>query len=405
MVRERDTAMGVIERLLTWLPLVAKRKGSSSVSVERNEALIDAALALATDSAEGHLEAVMQQVAWRAAALTGGAAALALIDGEGQLERFAAQGADRCTRETITKPELLGPLVARVRALGRPLGLDDLDGATARTLGAVAPHGLLAVPVGAGVSAVLLLLEPAAGEALDDDVLAAVAMLAMLAATALENVRRFATLRETCDELRHVAVEVIERRDEQLRHSAREIHDGIGQRLAAANAQLQALEPLLEGGPDAARERFRDARSLVVRVLGELRELAHALRPSLLEDFGYVPALRWYLRQLRERSGVNLSLEIEGPDIRMPFEMENALFRATEEMVGSLVRWQEAGPLRVRYRRDPETVQVEIAGPSSEPLNLGAVRERLRPFGGAVRVTSAPDAPTVIAVEVPAPVN
>ncbi|TMB13686.1 MAG: hypothetical protein E6J71_22280 [Deltaproteobacteria bacterium] len=394
--------MWVIKRLLARLRLV---RASSSASVERNEALIDAALALANDSAEDELEAVMQQVARRAAAITGAAAALALIDGEGQLERFAAEGADRCTWETITSPDLFGPLVARLRVLGRPLGLEDLDDTSARTLAALAPHGLLMVPVGTGVSAVLLLVEPVAEGVLDDDALAAVGMFAMLAATALENVRKFRTLRETCGELRHFAVEVIERRDEQLRHTAQAIHEGIGQRLAAANAQLQALEPLLEGGPDAARERFRDARALVVQVLGELRDLAQALRPSLLEDFGYVPALRWYLRQLGERSGVSLSLEIEGSDIRMPFEIESALFRATEEMLGSLVRWQEAGPLRVRYRRDPETVQVEIAGPSSEPVNLVAVRERLRPFGGAVRVTSAPDAPTVIAVEVPAPIN
>ncbi|TMA51995.1 MAG: hypothetical protein E6J76_08520 [Deltaproteobacteria bacterium] len=151
--------MWVIKRLLARLRLV---RASSSASVERNEALIDAALALANDSAEDELEAVMQQVARRAAAITGAAAALALIDGEGQLERFAAEGADRCTWETITSPDLFGPLVARLRVLGRPLGLEDLDDTSARTLAALAPHGLLMVPVGTGVSAVLLLVEPVA---------------------------------------------------------------------------------------------------------------------------------------------------------------------------------------------------------------------------------------------------
>ena len=395
--------MWVMERLLERLPRAAVGRARAGASVERNEALIDAALALANDSADGKLEAVVQQVARRAAAISGAAAAFALFDAEGQLEHFAADGADRCTWETVASRELLGPLVARVRALGRPLGLDDLEGTT--TLAALAPFGLVAIPVGPGVSGVLLLIEPAAEGVLDDEAFAAVGMLATLAATALENVRQFATLRETCDALRHVAVDVIERHDEQLRHTAGEIHEGIGQRLAAANAQLQALEPLLEGAPQAARERLRDARTLVVGVLGELRELARALRPSLLEDLGYVAALRSYLRQLRERSGINLSLEIEGPDIRLPFEMESALFRATEEVLGSFVRGQDGRPLRVRYRRDPDSVQVEIAGPSSEPGNLVAVRERLRRFGGAVRVTSAPDASTVIAVEVPAPVN
>ena len=101
------------------------------------------------------------------------------------------------------------------------------------------------VPVGTGVSAVLLLVEPVAEGVLDDDALAAVGMFAMLAATALENVRKFRTLRETCGELRHFAVEVIERRDEQLRHTAQAIHEGIGQRLAAANARWPSCKKRL----------------------------------------------------------------------------------------------------------------------------------------------------------------
>src|SRR5437899_12591101 len=105
MVRGTHTVMWVIERLLARLPRAARDRGSSTVSVERNDALIDAALALAADSAVGQLDAVMRHVARRAAALTGAAAALALIDGEGQLERFAAHRADPCTRATITHPE------------------------------------------------------------------------------------------------------------------------------------------------------------------------------------------------------------------------------------------------------------------------------------------------------------
>jgi hypothetical protein len=60
--------------------------------------------------------------------------------------------------------------------------------------------------------------------------------------------------------------------------------------------------------------------------------------------------------------------------------------------------------LRVRYRREPETVRVEIAGPSPDAVDLVAMRERLRPFGGAVHVIAS-DERAVIHVEVPAPVN
>jgi signal transduction histidine kinase len=227
-------------------------------------------------------------------------------------------------------------------------------------------------------------------------------MLAMLAARALDGAHRLETLRETCDALRRFAAEILERRDEQLRQTGRELHDGIGQRLAAANAQLQALEPLLDGAPAAARERFRDARTLVVRTLGELRELAHALRPSVLEDFGYVQALRWHLRRLRARDGVSLALEVEGPEVRLPLEVESALFRATEDVLAGIVRGGEGRLLRVRYRAGAGPVTVEITGCPGEPLNLVRVRDRLRPFGGAVTVGSAPDATTVVVFEIPA---
>jgi signal transduction histidine kinase len=213
-----------------------------------------------------------------------------------------------------------------------------------------------------------------------------------------------ATLRETSDALRRFAGEILERRDEQLRQTARELHDGIGQRLAAANAQLQALAPLLDGSPPAARERFRDARALVVRTLGELRELAHALRPSVLEDFGYVQALRWHLRRLRARDGLSLALEVEGSEVRLPIEVETALFRATEEVLASIAPGGDGRVLRVRYR-GTAGVMVEIAGGAVEPVDLGPVRERLRPFGGDVHVDSAPDAATVIAFEIPHAVN
>ena len=97
-------------------------------------------------------------------------------------------------------------------------------------------------------------------------------------------------------------------------------------------------------------------------------------------------------------AGVALSLEVEGGETRLPLEIEGALYRATEEALLAVSRSEDPRSLRVRFRRDAAAVRVEIAGGRPGPLNLAAMRERLRPFGGAVRVTSTPDAPTVIEV-------
>ena len=127
------------------------------------------------------------------------------------------------------------------------------------------------------------------------------------------------------------------------------------------------------------------------------------MRPSVLESLGYVEALRWYLKRLRERLGVPHSLVVEGVETRLPIEMESALYRATEDALAGAMRRLETQPLRVRYRRDPAAVQVQIVGGRPEASDVIAVRERLRPFGGAVRVRSSTDASTVIEVRVPAP--
>src|SRR5262245_41386626 len=103
------------------------------VTRSRRDALAHAAVALAEVRGEDGPDAVLRLTVNAAARITGAAAALALAC-DGRLERFAAQGLDGCTRDTFARPDLLAAVADRLRALGRPLGPDDLDPATARTL-------------------------------------------------------------------------------------------------------------------------------------------------------------------------------------------------------------------------------------------------------------------------------
>ncbi len=397
--------MQLLRRILARSAFAPRTVRVTATRHGRCEALADAALAFATDRVSSGVEDVLRATVRAAAAISGGAVLVVLVDRDGRLERFSADGADGCTRETVSRPEVLAALVARLRALGRPLGPDDLDGASGRLLAAIAPRGFLALPLGPSVSAVLLVVEPSAGAGLDDEAVRAVTVLSMLAGAALRNARRLARLEESREELRRLAAHVLVSRDHELGRTSHALHEGICQGLAAANAHLQALDPLLDGDPVGVRAGLRDARTLVKQALGELRELAQDLRPPVLAAFGYVHALRWYLTRLRERAGVAHSLEVEGDDTRLPLELEGALYRATEEALCAVARSKAMRPLHVRFRQDRATVHVEIAGPEPEALNVGAMREGLRAFGGAVEVRSTPDAATVIEMSVRPPVN
>ncbi len=356
-------------------------------------------MALAETETHLDLDPLLGVTVEAAGRITGAGVALLLIDGERRLERLVAEGLDGCTRDTLARADVLRAFTVRPTVEG-PFDVSDLDPAIARTLEAVAPHGLMIVPVGR--DAFLVLVESEVGPAIDADALGPVLVLARLAASAFERARAAATLRASCEELRHLCTNVLVRQDEQLGRTAREVHEGICQRLAAANAQLEALGALVDGRQDT-RACLRDARALVNQTLGELRELAQRLRPSVLENLGYVEALRWYLGRLRERAGVAPLLEIEGGETRLPVAVESALYRATEEALGAAGA-RGVRRLRVRYRREREGVRIEIAGPAPEAVDLVAIRERLRPFGGAVQVNAAPDRATVIEVKVPTPV-
>jgi signal transduction histidine kinase len=393
--------MDWLQRLVGMTTTAAGAPPERPSTVARCEALVDAALALARAPAEDGIEPVLRIAVRGAARLAGGSAALALVDRDGRIERFAGERADGCTRDTLTRADVLGPLLAALRTAGTAVGPDELDEPAARLLAAVAPHGFLAAALGTdGLG--LIVVMAAEDQPFDAELAGLLSVLGEATAATIARTRQVCELQDRSEELHRLAEHVLAARDEELRHTAHELHEGICQRLAAANVQLQALDPLLDADGTPARARLRDARVLVKQTLGELRELAQALRPSVLEDFGYLHALRWYIGRLRARSGVALSLEVEGAESRLPLPVEGALYRATEDALKRVANGHGRGPLRVRYRREGSGVHIEIAGQSPGEVDLVAMRERLRPFGGAVRVTSGPDAPPVIEVHVPA---
>jgi signal transduction histidine kinase len=353
----------------------------------REEALTEAAFLLAATPSDGRLDPLLHFASQAAARISGASAALVVLSGDGSVERFAGDGVDDCMRDTLTRPAVLAALARRFREGAGAVQLGDLEEPIAPLLRAVAPRGFLALPLGLASDAMLVVMEPANGTGFERDVVTAATTLALLTGAALEGARRLGSLRETCEELHRFAEHLLARRDQELGRTARGLHEGIGQWLAATNAQLEALDELLPPNGTSARARLHDARVLLERTLGELRELAQELRPSVLEDFGYVQALRWYVARLRGRVSAPVSLEVEGAETRLPREVEGALFRATEEALGAALGGDSKAPVRVRYRRDGRAVRIEIVGRSPERLSVVALRERLRPFGGAVHAS------------------
>src|SRR5277367_5398300 len=89
----------------------------------------------------------------------------------------------------------------------------------------------------------------------------------------------------------------------------------------------------------AIREAAAEASQLVDRAIRQVRTISHLLHPPLLDEVGLVSALRWYLEGLSERSGIEIQLEIDPPDLRrLKPELETAVFRIIQEALTNMFR-------------------------------------------------------------------
>jgi len=213
-------------------------------------------------------------------------------------------------------------------------------------------------------------------------------------------------------ELRRLSSRLMTMQDEERRRIAREIHDGLGQELAAAKMILDGV--LCKDSSPAKRQAADDASQLVDRAIQQVRTISHLLHPPLLDDVGLVSALRWYLEGLSERSGIDIRLNIDPPDLsRLKPELETAIFRIIQEALtnmfrhsgarnGSISVEQKDGALKVTVQDDGKGIEEQVVQqkPESVGIGIGGMRQRVSELGGSLRLSNA-NPGTIVEVVIP----
>ena len=214
-------------------------------------------------------------------------------------------------------------------------------------------------------------------------------------------------------ELRKLSGRLMTMQDEERRRVAREIHDGLGQELAAAKMILDGI--LMKDTSPSMRQASADASQLVDRAIQQVRTISHLLHPPLLDEVGLVSALRWFLEGLSERSGIELRLEVEPSDLsRLRSDVETAIFRIVQEALtnmfrhsgahhGSVSLVDKAGDITVRVTDDGKGLDDEVRQqrPESLGVGIGGMRQRVTELGGTLRLSNA-NPGTIVEVIIPA---
>ena len=201
--------------------------------------------------------------------------------------------------------------------------------------------------------------------------------------------------------LRRLSNRMMTMQDEERRRIAREIHDGLGQELAAAKMILDGI--LAKDSSPSMQQASLEASQLIDRAIQQVRTISHLLHPPLLDEVGLVSALRWFLEGLSERSGIKVVLDVAPTDLgRLPPELETAIFRIVQEALTNMFRHSGArngsvaiskkdGDIVVCVRDDGKGIDEQVIQlrPESVGVGIGGMRQRVTELGGTLRLANA----------------
>ena len=197
---------------------------------------------------------------------------------------------------------------------------------------------------------------------------------------------------------RRLSTRLLQLQDDERRKFSRELHDSIGQYLAAAKMLLSSLA--IEHDTD---RKYSECLNLVDQAIKETRTISHLLHPPGLDEAGFSSAATWYAEGFAKRSGIDLRINIVDPPQRLPCEIEIALFRVLQESLTNIHRHSKSSSAEVLFELTSEQAKLSIqdhgTGISKAVLDrfklsgtsgvgLAGMRERIRELGGKFDVQS-----------------
>jgi len=211
--------------------------------------------------------------------------------------------------------------------------------------------------------------------------------------------------------LRELSARLLQLQDEERRRIARELHDSVGQMLAALTMNLSAVQADIERLSKTATA-LADSEALVQEMSKEIRTISHLLHPPLLDEAGLSSALHWYVEGFAQRSNIQVDLQFPDDFGRLSQELETAVFRIVQESLTNVHRHSDSPVAKIRLVRSDKDVRVEvedrgkgipadkqykIASTGQPGVGIRGMRERVRQLGGNLEISSNGNGTLIVA--------
>jgi len=228
--------------------------------------------------------------------------------------------------------------------------------------------------------------------------------------------RRLKETIEARSDLQALSARLVRAQEDERRTLARELHDEVGQSLSAIMMEASSAGAAADNAELAGqfrgdiRDRVSSIALMAEKTLNTVRDMALLLRPSMLDDFGLVPALNWHAREMSKRTGLNVRISADEISDDLPDEHKTCIYRVVQEALNNAARHANARNLQVIVKSDDPSVVFSVRDDGSgfdkrfvRGLGMLGMEERVRRLGGQLRIDSEIGRGTTISAELPLP--
>ncbi|WP_234734281.1 ATP-binding protein [Tellurirhabdus bombi] len=202
--------------------------------------------------------------------------------------------------------------------------------------------------------------------------------------------------------------------EEERKRLSRDLHDGIGQMLTAIKLQIESLETSLNG-PNKKAQNIGTLKALVTQTIQEARNVSNNLMPTVLSDFGLIPALEMLADTNAQDSPIEVIFHTTLNDIRFEKNLEIVLYRISQEAVSNAIRHAKPHQITIELFEKDNYLHLIVCDDgigfrvqrSSKPQSgrqsqgIHNMQERATLINAKFKLTSAPDKGTRVQVSIP----
>ncbi len=224
---------------------------------------------------------------------------------------------------------------------------------------------------------------------------------------------QYVEVAEARTQLKELSARLVQAQEDERRSVSRELHDEVGQALSAVLVELHNLSAgIAVRSEEQSRRHLETIKGLVESAIRVVRNMALLLRPSMLDDLGLIPALKWQAREASKSTPMNVTVDVsvraELASDELPDDYKTCIYRVVQEALHNCARHARASTVRISVEEERDRLLLDIQDDGqgfdarqTKGLGLLGIQERVTQLGGTCNVHSQPGIGTVLSVSLP----